>query len=112
MKLDVVDLENDITKITLSGRLDIKGALDIDSEFTAVAEAKKNVVVDLSDVTFLASLGIRTLIVGAKATANNGGKLVLMNPQPNVEAVLRSSNVDTVMPIINVTTPLAAVFGV
>ncbi len=111
MKLDVVDLENDITKITLSGRLDIKGALEIDSEFTAVAEAKKNVVVDLSDVTFLASLGIRTLIVGAKATANNGGKLVLMNPQPNVEAVLRSSNVDTVMPIINVTTPLAAVFG-
>ncbi len=111
MKLHVVDLESDITKIILSGRLDIQGALEIDSEFTAIAGANKKVVVDLSNVAFLASLGIRTLIVGAKATANNGGKLVLMNPQPNVEAVLRSSNVDTVMPIINDKTPLAAVFG-
>ena len=62
-------------------------------------------------MTFLASLGIRTLIVGAKATASNGGKLVLLNPQPNVESVLRGSNVDTVMPIIADTTPLASVFG-
>jgi anti-sigma B factor antagonist len=111
MKLETVDLENGVTKISLSGRLDIQGALKIDSEFTAIAEAKKNIVVDLSEVTFLASLGIRTLIVGAKAAANNGGKLVLLNPQPNVESVLRSSNVDTVMPIINDATPLATVFG-
>ncbi|MGA8170032.1 MAG: STAS domain-containing protein, partial [Methylocystis sp.] len=65
----------------------------------------------LSEVTFLASLGIRTLIIGAKETANVGGKLVLLNPQPNVASVLRSSNVDTVMPIIDAATSLATVFG-
>jgi anti-anti-sigma regulatory factor len=48
-------------------RLDIEGAFKIDSEFNRVAEEKKNVLVDLSDVTFIASLGIRTLITGAKA---------------------------------------------
>jgi len=112
MKLAVADLENGITKISLSGRLDIEGALKVDSEFNAIAEARKNVVVDLSEVTFLASLGIRTLIIGAKATASQGGKLVLLNPQPNVEKVLRTSNVDTVMPIVQDMTAIAAIFGV
>jgi anti-anti-sigma factor len=77
MNLDVAELENGITKVTLSGRLDIEGALKIDNEFNTIVEDKKKVVVDLSEVPFIASLGIRTLITGAKATANHGGKMVL-----------------------------------
>jgi len=111
MNLEVAELENGITKVTLSGRLDIEGALKIDSEFNAVAQEKKKVVVDLSDVTFIASLGIRTLIIGAKAAANNGGKIVLLDPQPNVEKVLRTSRVDTVIPIAHDPTTIEMVFG-
>lgn len=110
MKLDVATIENGITKVSLSGRLDIDGALKIDSEFNKIAEEKKNVLVDLSEVTFMASLGIRTLITGAKATANNGGKMVLLDPQPNVEKVLRTSRVDTVIPIIHDLTAIETVF--
>ena len=65
MNLYVAELDNGITKISLSGRLDIDGALKIDNEFAAIAEKKKRVLVDLADVTFIASLGIRTLISGA-----------------------------------------------
>ncbi len=101
MKLEVADMENGTTEVILSGRLDIEGALKIDSEFNHIAEEKKKVLVDLSDVTFIASLGIRTLIMGAKATANKGGKMVLLNPQPNVEKVLRTSRVDTVIQSVN-----------
>jgi len=111
MNLTVVDLENGITKITLSGRLDVEGALKIDSEFNAIAGEKKKVLVDLSDVTFIASLGIRTLITGAKATASNGGKMVLLDPQLNVEKVLRTSRVDTVIPIAHNSTNIETVFG-
>jgi anti-anti-sigma factor len=111
MNLEITDLENGITKVILSGRLDVEGALKIDSEFNALAEQKKKVLVDLSDVTFIASLGIRTLITGAKATANNGGKMVLLDPQPNVEKVLRTSRVDTVIPIAHDSTAIETVFG-
>ena len=111
MNLEVVELENGITKVILSGRLDIEGALKIDNNFNDLAEKKKKVLVDLSGVTFIASLGIRTLITGAKATANNGGKMVLLNPQPNVEGVLRTSRVDTVIPITHDSTTIEAVFG-
>ena len=111
MNLDVAELKDGITKVTLSGRLDIEGALKIDSEFNKIAEGNKNVLVDLSAVTFLASLGIRTLITGAKAASNNGGKMVLLNPQPNVERVLRTSRVDTVIPIVDDLTAIDTVFG-
>jgi anti-anti-sigma factor len=110
MKLDVATVENGITKVSLSGRLDIDGALKIDSEFNKIAEEAKNVLVDLSGVTFLASLGIRTLITGAKAAANNGGKMVLLNPHPIVEKVLRTSRVDTVIPIIHDLAAIKTVF--
>jgi anti-anti-sigma factor len=111
MDLEVADLENGITKVTLSGRFDVEGALKIDGEFNAIAEQKKKLLVDLSSVTFIASLGIRTLITGAKATANNGGKMVLLDPQPNVEKVLRTSRVDTVIPITYGSTAIDSVFG-
>jgi anti-sigma B factor antagonist len=111
MILEVTDLQNGIRKVTLSGRLDVEGALKIDSEFNALAERNKKVLVDLSAVTFIASLGIRTLITGAKATASNGGKMVLLDPQPNVEKVLRTSRVDTVIPITHDSTTIDLVFG-
>jgi len=111
MQLHVASIENGVTKVSLSGRLDVEGALKIDNEFTEIATQNKNVLVDLSDVPFIASLGIRTLVVGAKAAANNGGKMVLLNPQPNVEQVLRTTHVDTVMPIIHEAGEIAKVFG-
>jgi anti-anti-sigma factor len=104
-------MENGITKVSLSGRLDVQSALEIDDEFTKIAKENKNLLVDLSDVTFIASLGIRTLVVGAKATSNNGGKMVLLNPQPNVEHVLRTSHIDTVMPITHDSATVAEMFG-
>lgn len=110
MKLEAVDLEGGITKVSLAGRLDIDGVLAIDQELNAIAERKNHIVVDLSEVTFLASLGIRTLVTGAKATAANGGKLVLLSPQPNVEKVLRATNVDRVMPIVRSLEDVEAVF--
>jgi anti-sigma B factor antagonist len=111
MKLNVSAMENGITRVSLSGRLDVQSAIEIDDEFTKIAKESKNLVVDLSDVTFIASLGIRTLVVGAKATANNGGKMVLLNPQPNVEQVLRTSHVDTVMPISHDSATVDQTFG-
>ena len=111
MKLDVAELQNGITRVSLSGRFDVQGALEVDSEFTEIVKEKRKVVVDLSQVTFIASLGIRTLITGAKAATNNGGKMVLLNPQPNVEQVLRTTHVDTVMPIIHDSAEIVKVFG-
>ena len=112
MQLNVAAMANGITKVSLSGRLDIEGALKIDTQFNKIAEENKNVLVDLSWVTFIASLGVHTLLNGAKATVKNGGKMVLLKPQANVERVLRTSRVDTMMLITHDLMGIAAIFGV
>ena len=88
------------TRLFLSGRMDVAGAESIDQAFTSLAASHKAaVIVDLSEVDFLASIGIRTLLTSAKAQARRGGRLVLMNPQPMVASVLATAGVDTLIPI-------------
>lgn len=99
MKLDVVELDNQITKVVLSGKLDIAGAQSIQNQLHAVTSSKKKVVIDLSGVSFLASMGVRTIIMSAKAIAAEGGKIVLLAPQGGVQKVLQISGIDKLMPI-------------
>lgn len=99
MNLETRDLGNGITAAILKGRLDIEGAAAIDLKFNALAGATKKLIVDLSDVSFVASLGLRTLVVGAKAIASKGGRMVIANPQASVEKVLKASSLDSVIPI-------------
>ncbi len=100
MKVEVTDSDGGVTIVKLAGRMDIAGASAVDMQFAVLAGAKKKVVVDMAAVEFLASLGMRTLVVAAKSMSSKGGKLVLLDPQPNVEKVLTSSGVDTVIPIV------------
>ena len=111
ISVDIVDLDNGITNVLVSGRMDVQGALAVDKKFSTIADEKKKVVIDLSQVTFLASLGIRTLIMSCKTLASKGGDMVLLNPQPNVEKVLRTSGVDTVIQIVRDMNAATAIFA-
>jgi anti-anti-sigma factor len=103
MQIESEILEPGVIKITLSGRLDVLGAQAIDLKFTTLtATQKAMVLVDLSDVSFLASLGMRTFLSSAKALANRGGKMILFNPQPNVSSVLESSGLSRLIPVYHV----------
>jgi len=88
-----------VTKISLTGRFDIMGAQQIDSSFKGVVADHQRLIIDLEKVPFLASMGIRTLIMGAKAMKAKGGKMVLFKPTSDVEAVLTDSGTDTIIPI-------------
>jgi len=49
---------------------------------------------------FGASLGIRTLVTASKTLRSKNGNLVLFAPQPNIEQVLHSSGIDTIIPVV------------
>ena len=101
MFLTVIELEDGIKKITLQGRMDIDGTQKIDMRFTAVtaSEAAK-VIVDLSGVDFMSSIGIGVLVRSANALKQRQGKIVLLNPQPSVFKVLQATQINTVIPIV------------
>ncbi len=100
MEMTLVNAGPEFTHIALSGRVDLKGIGDLDWEFSRqTVTRKKPVLVDISDVDYLASIGLRMLVKVAKALDKNDAKVVLLNPHPDVEEVLRTSGFDKIMPI-------------
>jgi anti-anti-sigma factor len=79
MKMAVEPVAPGVVKVILDGRL--------------------GVVVDLSCVSFLASIGIRTLLLGAKAVQRRGGCFILLNPVDEVQRVLEVMGMTDLMPI-------------
>jgi anti-sigma B factor antagonist len=93
------ELTGGITKVVLDGRLDIEGAAAVDLRMNIIAGSKKAVLVDMQQVSFLGSMGLRALVAPARAIKSRGGKIVLFGPNELVEKVLKTSGVDTLIPI-------------
>jgi anti-anti-sigma factor len=99
MAISTEELAGGITRIILDGRLDIEGAAAVDSKMNVIAGSKKTVLLDLQNVSFLGSMGLRLLLVPAQAIKSRGGKMVIFGPNELVEKVLQTSRVDMLIPI-------------
>ena len=92
VRLDHVRLE---WEIDLAARPSLRAAISDQLHHEAVIR----VIVDLSDVSFIASMGMRLLLIAGRTVAAKGGKMALLAPIPDVDAVLRTARIDGVMPI-------------
>jgi STAS domain len=69
MNLRIVEDTDDLLLLELAGSLDLEGVREIETAFLAhVTFAKRPVILDFSQVTFLASFGMRMLFEAIKAT--------------------------------------------
>lgn len=94
MEMTVVDGPEGTTIVDLDGRFDILGAQQVDMRFTNLADSAKALIVDASKVSFIASLGVRTLMVSAKTLIRRGAYMAVCGANESVEAVLRSTGFD------------------
>jgi anti-sigma B factor antagonist len=90
----------DVRKVVLAGRLDTAGVDRIETRFgAAIVPAGKNTVVDLTDVTFLASMGIRMLIATTRSLSRKGSKLVMYGATPGVKEVIETTALTDIIPL-------------
>jgi len=100
MELHYSELENNIRLIKLVGDLDIIGVGAIETRFAGYCSGENpRVLVDLSEVPFLASIGIRLLTLDAKSITSRGGRMVLLSPTPDVRGVLEITGIPAIIPI-------------
>jgi anti-anti-sigma factor len=101
MEISCEDIGPNLRRIALSGRLDILGTDTIAPRFAAYAtEGARNVVVDFTAVTFLASIGIRALISNAKALHKVGGRMaVVVGDNTPVARTLDATGIDVLLQI-------------
>lgn len=100
MKLKYNELDGGIRLIKLIGALDMTGTYSIEVEFVRQCDGDGvRVIVDLSKVNYLSSIGIPMLINTAKSVASRGGKMALLNPQQNVAEVLDIVGIQQIIPV-------------
>lgn len=100
MELQVDDIGGTVNCVRLNGRLDAPGADQIGVRFTASGSAPgRHTMVDLSQVSFMASMGIRLLIATARAARARGSMFVMFGAPDLVHEVLVDSAIDQIIPL-------------
>jgi len=101
MHIAEIRVDDDITHIALVGRLDIAGMHAVDMKFHGYTAARRRpTLVDLSQLEFIASLGVGMLIACSKSLERHKVKFVLYGAQPLVEQVMKVVGLDQVVPLV------------
>lgn len=98
MGLQTTAVAEGVKRVALSGRLDIEGTSAVEAAFGDLAKEDGVLLVDMSQIEFVASIGIRLLLGGAKLKAAQGGKLALVGLQPLVKQTLEVTGLHKLIP--------------
>ena len=102
MKLKIINNDEHSTHVALSGRFDCEGVAEVFEDFKRnVTDRKLPAILDMTEMDFISSLGLRTLLVAAQELKSHGAKLGLYNPQPFVAGELAAAGFAQSCPITN-----------
>ncbi|SPE21012.1 Anti-sigma factor antagonist [Candidatus Sulfotelmatomonas gaucii] len=99
MQISTEEMAGGITRVALDGRLDIAGAALVDLKMNVIAGSSRKLLIDLQNVSFLGSMGLRSIVLPARAVLGRGGKVVLFAPSEMVQSVIKTSGIDSLLPI-------------
>lgn len=75
-------------ELILSGRLDTKNADQVGELFIKMADRFKNIKLNLKDLRYISSAGLRSIKRLYIKVRGNGGELSVINAAPYIEEVL------------------------
>jgi anti-anti-sigma factor len=96
MELTLIETTPKATVVALSGYMGVDSMQRIEERFKkATMGLHRSAIVDLSDVSFISSFGVRLFLDVLQSLEKGGKKLFLVNPQPVVREVLVACEMDT-----------------
>jgi anti-sigma B factor antagonist len=88
MEIEKSTNENDSVVLALRGRLDTNTAAELEKAIgECFAEEKNSFVVDMAQLNYVSSAGLRILLGTHKRCASVGGDLIIRNVNDNVAEV-------------------------
>lgn len=99
MEIKQLKLDDKLTCVVLSGSLDIGGVMEIKPEFVRLASGGKPLLLDMADLTFIASCGMQMILAALKQMNPSGLKIAALNPQPMVKTVWEIAGMIIVVPV-------------
>ncbi|KAA2285089.1 STAS domain-containing protein [Arenimonas fontis] len=75
-------------RVAVAGRLDTHTYAELDAQLAPVlASDIRSLVLDLAGLEYISSAGVRSIFKARKAMAARGGKVLVVNPQPQIQKV-------------------------
>ena len=82
------------------GRLDGTTAAAAEREILGLlVDGVSSITIDLSELDYVSSAGLRVMLVSAKAAKAKGGKVLLLSPKPAIMEVLTISGFDKILQV-------------
>ncbi len=102
MEMEVQESPDHPMKVILRGHLDTLAVGALETRLTAtVTQQKQRVILDLAELTFVGSLGLRMFIVLARTIGHKQGKVAFYNPQPQVKEVFEHAALTDILQIVD-----------
>jgi anti-sigma B factor antagonist len=98
--IHVAPREDGSVRVEVRGELDLLTSPQLAETLRREIDAGNRVVVDLSEIGFIDSTGLNTLITALRASSSNGGELMVSPSLPaQVQKVLEVTGLNQVLPL-------------
>ena len=87
-------IDGDTARVGLSGRFDAYAAPMVEATLRAVLSPGRLVMVDMSEVDFVDSTGLATLVQAMKTQRDQEGDVVIVRPTDAVRVILELTRLD------------------
>ena len=85
--------------ISLIGRLDASTAAEAETQILAACATSERMLLELSELEYISSAGLRVLLITAKTMQHKAGKLALCNMSPPVKEIFNISGFNSIFKI-------------
>lgn len=104
MELTVIESSGPVSHIRLTGRMDPYGSQKIRDRLRAeIIDRNRHAIVEMSEVTFITSVGIGLLIDCADKVRRGGHRFVIVKATGHVNQVLEKTGVYTIVDNVETT---------
>ncbi|MTI79374.1 MAG: anti-sigma F factor antagonist [Firmicutes bacterium] len=94
-----ISVEENILVVRLAGELDLGSADTLRTEMDDALDSSqlRHIILNLADVTYIDSTGLGVMLGRYKKVSKYGGKMALVNPQPQVKKILELSGLTSII---------------
>jgi anti-anti-sigma factor len=88
LSIEIAPVGNGSQRVSLAGRLDTHTYGELDQQLAPVLGSQiQSLILDLAGLDYISSAGVRSIFKARKALAARGGKVVVVNPKPQIQKV-------------------------
>ena len=97
-----IDHDHEAPRLVLSGELDLASAEELEGELKQLEAAEPPLLVlDLRELEFMDSTGLRTVIAADARARDRGGRLVVVRARDEVDRVFRLTRMDQHLELVD-----------